>query len=144
MQLFYGLSNTDPIGDLDPTTGESSALGEWTNSIGKFIALAPCALSVVPPEIVRTEPVFDAEGSPVIDPTTEEQKVEILLDIYTGESWRAGPMNLSTGITTTLEDGTPGEIPPIYNIYGPGWDERKADIGYYLGDQSPFPTLINA
>ena len=55
---------------------------------------------------MQSETAMDANGAPVIDPLTGEPKVTVTYDKYTGETWRAGPMNLSTGITVTGADGS--------------------------------------
>jgi len=81
-------------------------------------------------------------GEAIIDPLTGEAKITVTYEPFIGQTWRDGPMKMSTGMTFTGADGSQAQISPIFNFYGPGYDQSRADIGNYIGDV--LPGVMNA
>lgn len=61
--MFYGIAQ-----DTD---------GWWAENVGKNIAVTPCIVPNNPVKDMTFEPVFDADGNPVIDEHTGEQAYDI-------------------------------------------------------------------
>ena len=107
--------------------------GWWADNVDKFVAVTPCIIPDLPVSDYIVEPVIDGDGNPVIDQSTNEPMYDYIPVYITIEDWRASNAKIAQGMAYEEEDGSITDVPPIYNFFGPGWDEVSQYLIYYLG-----------